>query len=327
MRNTYTVRPGELLADFAYYKPGATPAGMASWLRAAKYKGVVRYIDGSTHDPSRRASGKPNPKNLTKAEAAAFYAAGLGVTLVFERNVERPLKGTAGGREDGLLAKLDAKALDYPNTEVILAAVDIDATKTNMPLVTQYLSAFRQACSPWPCGVYGDFDVITALEKAEPGKWQVYWQPNAAGWSGYYAVVNFVRKFFRRTHPKAHVLQKSGISTPHGVIDPNEVLRPFAIYRGPAPAIPPFDPSKGQWGLWPLNKNKPRLSIGSRGDAVRYLQGVIALKAGGNIVVDGVFGMQTDMRVRDLQRTFRLVEDGIVGPQTWGVVDFLAVRK
>jgi peptidoglycan hydrolase-like protein with peptidoglycan-binding domain len=77
--------------------------------------------------------------------------------------------------------------------------------------------------------------------------------------------------------------------------------------------------------LYPLAK-KPTIKNGSRGDVVKYLQGVILCKAGGNISVDGVFGPQTDKRVRDLQKFFKLTVDGIVGPQTWGVIDYLAVH-
>lgn len=41
----------------------------------------------------------------------------------------------------------------------------------------------------------------------------------------------------------------------------------------PAP-FPPFDPVNRQYSLWPLG-SKPNLKIGSTGDAVRYLQGVL----------------------------------------------------
>lgn len=97
--------------------------------------------------------------------------------------------------------------------------------------------------------------------------------------------------------------------------------------RGDLPANPPvFDPDAGQFALWPLGTNKPRLARGSRGDAVRYLQGVIHHKAGGDIVIDGIFEAQTDRRVRDVQRMFRITIDGVVGPETWPVIDFLANR-
>lgn len=84
-----------------------------------------------------------------------------------------------------------------------------------------------------------------------------------------------------------------------------------------------FAPPPPAFGLWPIGR-KPRLVLGSTGDAVRYLQAVIAAKAGGNITVDGNFGPQTDRRVRDLQRFFGLTVDGIVGRETWRLIDWLA---
>lgn len=91
-------------------------------------------------------------------------------------------------------------------------------------------------------------------------------------------------------------------------------------------AFPVFDPRAGKFGLWPLAKDKPTLRIGARGDAVRYLQGVIFNKAGGGIVVDGNFGPQTERRVREVQAFLQLKVDGIVGPQTWRSIDSLASK-
>jgi peptidoglycan hydrolase-like protein with peptidoglycan-binding domain len=90
------------------------------------------------------------------------------------------------------------------------------------------------------------------------------------------------------------------------------------------PKPPTFDPARAKWGLWPLNASKPQLRRGAKGDAVRYVQGVIAHNAGGNIAVDGDYGMQTWYRVQQVQVFFGLVVDGKVGPETWLVIDELA---
>jgi hypothetical protein len=87
--------------------------------------------------------------------------------------------------------------------------------------------------------------------------------------------------------------------------------------------IPPFDPVWGKWGLWPVAV-KPRLGVGSKGDAVKYLQGVIFHMAGGNITVDGDFGAKTAQRVKDVQNVFGYTPDGWVGSQTWTGIDYLA---
>jgi hypothetical protein len=95
----------------------------------------------------------------------------------------------------------------------------------------------------------------------------------------------------------------------------------------PTPTLPPFDPTKAQWGLWPLSATKPTLRPATptmKGDAVRYLQGVIFYRAGGNIKIDGDYGPFTQARVADMQRWFGVTVDSVVGPVTWKIVDDLS---
>lgn len=114
-----------------------------------------------------------------------------------------------------------------------------------------------------------------------------------------------------------------------GLVIP-ELRRPInepAVPVAPPPAVPtfpPFVPESGLWSLWPFATNKPTLRIGSRGDVVRYLQGVLKVKAGQAVIIDGNFGAQTDRAVRNLQTFFGLWVDGVVGPKTWAVVDMVA---
>lgn len=69
---------------------------------------------------------------------------------------------------------------------------------------------------------------------------------------------------------------------------------------------------------------RPVLSIGATGTHVRYFQTVVKQRAGQNIVVDGIFGPQTLGAVRNVQSFFKIGENGVIGAQTWGIVDFLA---
>jgi peptidoglycan hydrolase-like protein with peptidoglycan-binding domain len=84
-------------------------------------------------------------------------------------------------------------------------------------------------------------------------------------------------------------------------------------------ATPPPNP----YAEW-IGKTKPTIKRGSTAASVKYLQDTINRKAGGGITVDGKFGPTTENRVKDVQRYFKLTADGIVGPKTWGIIDYLA---
>jgi len=66
--------------------------------------------------------------------------------------------------------------------------------------------------------------------------------------------------------------------------------------------------------------NYETIKRGDRGQAVRVLQeSLITLKYfPANEVVDGIFGQNTESKVRLFQRNNELTIDGIVGPETWG---------
>jgi peptidoglycan hydrolase-like protein with peptidoglycan-binding domain len=57
-----------------------------------------------------------------------------------------------------------------------------------------------------------------------------------------------------------------------------------------------------------------------RGDAVRDLQEKLRAKGFLQSRADGVFGRQTQVAVKALQRQYQLPADGIVGPATWEVL-------
>jgi peptidoglycan hydrolase-like protein with peptidoglycan-binding domain len=94
---------------------------------------------------------------------------------------------------------------------------------------------------------------------------------------------------------------------------------PATPATSPTPAPPP--PYDG----FPKRK-KPVIKNGDNGILVQYLQQVIFDKAGGNIKIDADFGDATEKRVKDVQRVFHLKVDGEVGKNTWGAIDFLALK-
>ncbi|MGD1712141.1 peptidoglycan-binding domain-containing protein [Dapis sp. BLCC M172] len=67
---------------------------------------------------------------------------------------------------------------------------------------------------------------------------------------------------------------------------------------------------------------RPTISLGSTGEDVKYLQTVLnTIVANNSLVVDGIFGVATQEAVIAFQKSSGLTADGIVGPQTWGLID------
>ncbi|MEV7417236.1 peptidoglycan-binding protein [Streptomyces sp. NPDC089919] len=66
----------------------------------------------------------------------------------------------------------------------------------------------------------------------------------------------------------------------------------------------------------------PTLSLHSHGPAVRKLQQLLNEHVPDlpSLAVDGDFGPVTDGRVREYQRRVEITVDGVVGPQTWGML-------
>ncbi|MFC9398033.1 peptidoglycan-binding protein [Streptomyces sp. NPDC057027] len=92
-----------------------------------------------------------------------------------------------------------------------------------------------------------------------------------------------------------------------------------SIYR--AAGMLTSDPDVGGTGT-PDGVGTPTLSQGSQGEAVRKLQRLLNEHAPDlpSLAVDGDFGPVTDARVREYQRRVEITVDGVVGPQTWGML-------
>lgn len=68
------------------------------------------------------------------------------------------------------------------------------------------------------------------------------------------------------------------------------------------------------------------LKRGSKGFKVKVLQRLLN-RVGFSLIVDGIFGPQTEKAVRLFQASHNLVVDGIVGPKTWKALLKAAARK
>ena len=82
----------------------------------------------------------------------------------------------------------------------------------------------------------------------------------------------------------------------------------------------------------PLTRAYPGtpLTVGSRGDGVRYLQTALrairaVLRQIPNLAADGIFGSGTQSALITFQRIFGLAPDGIAGENTWRYLNFLYV--
>lgn len=68
--------------------------------------------------------------------------------------------------------------------------------------------------------------------------------------------------------------------------------------------------------------NQPVVQKGSTGAAVRHLQEQLNFHFGARkqIAVDGIFGARTEQAVKIIQYRYFLMQDGIVGTNTWKVL-------
>ena len=67
------------------------------------------------------------------------------------------------------------------------------------------------------------------------------------------------------------------------------------------------------------------LTLGSNGGDVEYLQRRLNGLRYASLVVDGTFGVATEEAVKKFQKFNDLTVDGIVGPQTWAMLELIDV--
>jgi hypothetical protein len=81
----------------------------------------------------------------------------------------------------------------------------------------------------------------------------------------------------------------------------------------------PSKPSKPSTEKNRLGDKMPVLERGSKGLAVRIMQGVLNAH-GYKVSIDGIFGPQVERNLRLFQRKRKLKVDAIAGPATWGAL-------
>jgi peptidoglycan hydrolase-like protein with peptidoglycan-binding domain len=127
-------------------------------------------------------------------------------------------------------------------------------------------------------------------------------------------------------------LQKG--STDPAVRDLQEALKAFGYNPGPIDGVKAFQQARGitadgivgkvTWiNIDEADQSEPVLKVGSTGLPVRRAQkrmSLVGYDVGG---VDGRYGTATEAAVKKLQQQRGLAVDGVVGPQTWSIIDSL----
>ena len=182
----------DLSIDYSFARPSPEA------IRDAGYIGVWRYLGGTAD------------KDLSRAEAEALHAAGLGIGCVFEGLADRPLSGAAAGTEDGKAAAAQARDIGLPKGAPLLVAVgDFQAIGDQIATVHDYYYAFRQETEDtWQTGGYATSYMISALVAA--GAEGLWWQ-NAMtdeGVSG--DIVNPHASVYQRVTPTRQIKDAEG---------------------------------------------------------------------------------------------------------------------
>lgn len=134
------------LADFAWSKPSI------SALKSAGYSGVIRYL-----------SYDNTGKNLSRAEAAAYRAAGLTVTSNWEYDPTAAQGGYSQGVKDAAAAIAQHLAVGGTKTDPIYFSVDWDASDAQKPTIGQYFRGVASVIGKGMVGAYGSHYVIKYL--------------------------------------------------------------------------------------------------------------------------------------------------------------------
>jgi len=118
-------------------------------------------------------------KGITKAEAIAIRAAGLGLVLIYESYAGRALEGQVAGAADGKTALAFARSIGFPDSRPLYFAVDFAGTSAQQPAIDAYLRGAANVIGASRVGVYGSYYVVERCFTNNTAKW--FWQTR--GWS------------------------------------------------------------------------------------------------------------------------------------------------
>src|SRR5664280_1465480 len=130
-------------------------------------------------------------KIITKVEADAIKAHGLGLVLVYEQYEKRPLEGRSAGSSDAIVALAQSIAAGFPSDRPIYFAVDFDARPADQPAIDEYLRGAAEVLGLARVGVYGGINLIDRCFASGTAKW--FWQTGAWSYGKESTHANFVQ--------------------------------------------------------------------------------------------------------------------------------------
>ena len=140
---------------------------------------------------ARYVCGLVGTKVITKAEADDIRAHGLGLVLVYEQYIERPLEGRVAGAQDAIVALAQSIAAGFPKDKPIYFAVDFDARPAQQPAIDEYLRGAAEVLGLSRVGVYGGINLIDRCFASKTASF--YWQTGAWSYGKESVHANFVQ--------------------------------------------------------------------------------------------------------------------------------------
>lgn len=186
--------------DYSFSRP--SPA----LLHSKGFKAVGRYLGGS------------RDKDITRAEAAALHAHGLGIWIVFEGGASRSAQGYAAGVADARAALAQANSVGLPAGCPIFFAVDFNGSWAQ---VAAYFAGTRKVLGS-RTGPYGSYAITTAARSAG-----YRWTWQTCAWSG------------GRVDSRANIYQRQQMTRFVPGCDENEVLNAFPVWGAAVNATTP----------------------------------------------------------------------------------------
>jgi peptidoglycan hydrolase-like protein with peptidoglycan-binding domain len=265
--------------DFAYGEGVTTEE-----LKAAGVKFVCRYLSGGSS------------KDISSAELANYKAAGIAVVLNWETSGQMPDEDQ--GISDARAAQAEVADLGEADAPIIFSA-DFDPSGDTSGIVA-YMRGVASVLGAHRTGLYGGYDAVAAFFDNDIGTyaWQTY------AWSN------------GQWHPEAQLQQyDNDIELGPTQVDLDRAMvADFGQIGSVAPTPKPAPTPASSW---------PTVEIGQTGTNVKVVQyllnghGSIGGLHGIVLTVDGNFGEDTQAAVERDQGLVGLVQDGIVGDETW----------